>query len=246
MKVKVIGSSSKGNCYILETPTGSLILECGVSFKEIQKAMDFDLSRVEGVLITHEHADHSKAAVDVMKAGIDVYTSLGTAEVLQLTGHRVHTVREADQIKVGDFIILAFATQHDAAEPFGYLIQYIPTREKLLFATDTYYIRYKFQRLNYILVECNYIKGILDNNIASGSVAEGMKKRLLESHFSLDNVKGFIRANDMTTVRKIVLIHLSDGNSDARRMVNEIQELSGVDTEVAEPGKEIELNLYPY
>lgn len=55
MKLKVIGSSSKGNAYILETETGILILDAGVPFREIQKALDFDLERIKGCLITHEH-----------------------------------------------------------------------------------------------------------------------------------------------------------------------------------------------
>lgn len=246
MRVKVLGSSSKGNCYILESSTGNLLLECGVNFKEIQKALEFNLSSVHGCLVTHEHNDHSKAVHDVMKAGIDVYTSKGTVEALQLKGHRFHALKEGDQVKIGDFIVLFFSTQHDAKDPMGFLIQYVPTGEKLLFATDTYYLRYKFQRLNYIMVECNYVKEILEENIANGLVPEGLRNRLLESHFSLENVKGFLKANDMTTVRKIILIHLSDGNSDAERMKREIEELTGVETEVADTGMIIDLDLYPF
>jgi ribonuclease BN (tRNA processing enzyme) len=59
-------------------------------------------------------------------------------------------------------------------------------------------------------------------------------------------VKGFLAANDLTKVRKVILCHLSDGNSDAARMVQEIHELTGKDTMVAEPGKEIELEMCPF
>jgi phosphoribosyl 1,2-cyclic phosphodiesterase len=96
------------------------------------------------------------------------------------------------------------------------------------------------------MVEANYCLDILKANIKAGLIPESLKNRLLESHFSLDNVKGFLKANDLSEVRKIVLIHLSDGNSDADRMVREISELTGKDVEVAEAGKEIKLELYPF
>jgi phosphoribosyl 1,2-cyclic phosphodiesterase len=247
MKLKVIGSSSKGNCYILETQTGSLLLDAGVPFKEIQKALNFNISNVLGCLVTHEHQDHSKAVKALAFSGIDCFMSMGTLKTMEdLKTHRLMPVISGMHFDLGDFIVVPFDTQHDAAQPLGYLIAYKPTGEKLLFATDTYYIRYRFNGLNYLLVECNYCQDILEENINSGRIPESLKNRLLESHFSLDNVKGFLEANDLTQVRKIVLIHLSDSNSDASRMVREIKELTGKDTEIAESGKVIELELCPF
>jgi phosphoribosyl 1,2-cyclic phosphodiesterase len=251
MKLKVLGSSSHGNCYILESPTGSLLLEAGVPWPQIQKGLDFDLSAIVGCLISHEHKDHCKAVIEVMTAGIDVYTSKGTIDCLGIFGnHRINLFcvnqKQWSQLIIRDFIILPFATEHDAVEPLGFIIYYRPTGEKLLFATDTYFLHNRFNELNYILIECNYCKDILDHNIEAGLIDEGIKRRLLESHFSLEHVKEFLKANDLSQCRKIILLHLSDGNSDAARMVREIQELTGIDTVVAEPGLEVELELYPY
>ncbi|HEK4983663.1 TPA: MBL fold metallo-hydrolase, partial [Clostridioides difficile] len=61
MKIKVLGSSSRGNCYLLQLKNETLILECGVSYKEILKGLDFNLKSVVGCLVTHEHKDHSKS-----------------------------------------------------------------------------------------------------------------------------------------------------------------------------------------
>lgn len=246
MNLKVIGSSSKGNSYILETETGSLILDCGVRFREIQKALDFDLSGVRGCLVTHEHQDHSKGVKETTQAGIDTFMSKGTAEAIGAEHHRLNVVQAGKQFTTGDFTVLPFPTEHDASEPLGFLIKYKPTGEKILFATDTYYIRHRFNGLNYILVECNYCREILNENIEAGRIPESLKNRLIESHFSLENVKGFLRANDLTGVRKIVLMHLSDGNSDSARMVSEIHELTRKDTEIAEPGKVIPLGMCPF
>ncbi|HEK4983654.1 TPA: MBL fold metallo-hydrolase, partial [Clostridioides difficile] len=59
--IKILGSSSRGNCYLLQLENETLILECGVSYKEILKGLDFSLENVVGCLVTHEHKDHSKA-----------------------------------------------------------------------------------------------------------------------------------------------------------------------------------------
>lgn len=247
MKLKVLGSSSHGNCYILSTSTGSLLLECGLPWKPIQKGLNFDLSNVKGCLVTHSHKDHSKAVPDLLKAGIDVYLSEQTKQAVGASeSHRAIAIEPLKQFKVGDFAIMPFPTEHDCEGSLGYLIQYKPTGEKLLFLTDSYYCKYKFKNLNYIMIECNYIKETLDANIEARLINEAMKPRLLQSHFSLENVKKFLKANDLSQCRKIILLHLSDANSHAERMTREVEQLTGIETVVAEPGIELELELYPY
>jgi phosphoribosyl 1,2-cyclic phosphodiesterase len=184
-----------------------------------------------------------------MKAGIDCYMSSGTAYSLSLIPipHRLHIVSDTeDPFRIGHFIIKPFATQHDAIEPYGYYIVYGPTGERTLFLTDSYYSKYKFSGLHTILIECNYIKETLDANIAAGYVDERMKPRLLQSHFSLEHVKEFLQANDLSQVREIILLHLSSQNSDAARMIREIKEQTGITPKIAAPGLAVELELYPY
>lgn len=142
--------------------------------------------------------------------------------------------------------MVSFDTEHDAEDPRGFLIQYSPTGERLLFLTDSYYSKYRFPRLNYICIECNYIKETLDENIANGYIDQAMKPRLLQSHMSLENLKGFLKANDLSQCRSIILLHLSDRNSDSEQMIREIKELTGIKPKVADKGLEVELDLFPY
>jgi phosphoribosyl 1,2-cyclic phosphodiesterase len=121
---------------------------------------------------------------------------------------------------------LPFDVQHDVSEPFGFLLAN-QEGEKLLFATDTYYIRYKFKGLTHLLVECNYSKAILEENIMNGIVPKVMAKRLRRSHFSLENFKGFLAANDLTKLQEIWLLHLSDTNSNADLFKKEVSEITG-------------------
>lgn len=55
MKLKVLGSSSVGNCYLLENDTECLVVEAGVPIMETKKALDFNVRKIQGVVISHEH-----------------------------------------------------------------------------------------------------------------------------------------------------------------------------------------------
>ena len=225
MDIKVLASSSRANAYRISDGKTALLLEAGLSYKELQRALGFKTTELTAVLITHEHKDHSRAVADLAKAGIDCYMSAGTKEALGLSGHRIHELWPRVQTQIGTWTVLPFETQHDAAEPLGYLLA--SGQEKLLFATDTYYLRYKFNELTHIMVECNYAADILEENVEAERIPAALKQRLLQSHFSLDNVKEFLRANDLSKVEEIHLLHLSDGNSDEARFKREIQELTG-------------------
>ena len=206
MKLKVLGSSSSGNCYLIEAnEKEKLILDAGVNFKNVQKELNFNFSGINGVLITHEHMDHLKYATNFALYGMDIYASAGTFEKQHLKGHRFHVVKALKQFEIGNFIILPFNVQHDAIEPLGFLIQYKPTGEKLLYATDTYYIKYKFNKLNYLLLECNYNQEIAKENVRNGVINKTRYTRLLESHFSLDNVLKFLASNDLKYAKNIIL-----------------------------------------
>jgi len=246
MKLKIVASSSKGNFYILESNKHKLLLECGINIKEIKKALKFDFKNIDGCLCSHSHLDHAKSAKEIMNLGIDLYTSKGTAEALGLKHHRLNKVSDLIPFELETFRIIPFETQHDAKEPLGYLIQEKATGETVLFATDTYYIKYMFPGINYIMVECNYIKGILQDNIDKGLIPKAMYKRLLNSHFELNNVKEFLRANDLSNTVKIVLLHLSDGNSDAKRMVKEIEDLTQIETIAADNNMDVDLRMCPF
>jgi phosphoribosyl 1,2-cyclic phosphodiesterase len=226
IEITPLASGSRGNCYHITDGATSLLLEAGIPWKAIQQGCGFRTSEVAGCLISHEHLDHCKAVKEVTKAGIDCYMSEGTRATLGIDGHRARTVKAKAHFKVDTWTGLPFETQHDAAEPLGFLLGNT-AGDKLLYATDTFYVRYRFNGLTHIICECNYSMDILQENVAAGLVPTELKNRLMKSHFSLANVKEFLKANDLSRVQEIWLIHLSDGNSDAARFKREIQELTG-------------------
>lgn len=226
IKIKTLASGSSGNAYLIDNGHTQLLLECGIKFKDIQIALNFKTSNIAGCLISHEHKDHSKALKDVLRAGIDVYASQGTIDQERIKHHRLKPIKAKQQFKIGTWSILPFDIQHDVAEPLGFLLMN-QQGEKLLFATDTYYVKYKFTGLTHVMIECNYSLEILNQNIESGRVHPALKRRLMKSHFSLENVKEFLKANDLSKLQEIHLLHLSDSNSDEEQFKREIQELTG-------------------
>lgn len=224
--IQCLGSSSAGNAYRITDGHTPLLLEAGFPYKQLQRALNFRLQDIDGCLITHEHLDHSKAAPDLMRAGINIYCSQGTADARQLAGHRLKIIKALQPVTIGTWSILPFDIQHDVEEPLGFLLTNT-AGDKLVFLTDTYYCRYRFVGLTHIMVECNYSLDIVNQRLAAGQLHPAQKKRLLRSHFGLEHVKGFLKANDISKVEEIWLLHLSDGNSDAERFKREIQEITG-------------------
>ena len=129
---------------------------------------------------------------------------------------------------------------------YGFLIEYVPTHERILYATDTYYLKYKFKNINYFLIECNYIKEIVKKNREERIVETTRYKRLLKSHMSLENCIEFLKHNISSVARKIVLIHLSDANSDENKMIEEVNKTFNIDTITARSNQVIEFKQYPF
>lgn len=231
MDIQVLASSSRGNCYRITDGSTPLLLEAGIRFKEIQQKLNFRLSEIAGCLITHEHQDHAKAVKDVMKAGIDCYMSQGTVEALGATGHRRRVIGSMAGFRIGTWTILPFGTVHDAKEPLGFLMA--SGDNKLLFATDTAYIRYRFKGLTHIMIEANYQSDILQNSVEEGLVPAAVRKRIRRSHFDLNHLKDFFKANDLSNLQEVWLLHLSDGNADEEQFKREIQEIAGKPVYVA-------------
>lgn len=135
--IRALASGSGGNCYYITDTDGSspLLLDPGIKYRHIQQGIGFGISELTCSLVTHEHMDHAKAVPELIKAGVDCFMSPGTAEMLAIDNHRIHTVGPLQQHKVGPWTILPFEVQHDAKQPYGFLLQ--NGGKKLIYCTDT-------------------------------------------------------------------------------------------------------------
>lgn len=234
ISIKTLGSSSRGNCHFLTDGVTPVLLDCGVQWRKIREGLQFKTSNLAGILVTHDHKDHCKGVEGAVKAGIEVYMSKGTAEMINCQNHRINIIKAKKQFRLGTWFVLPFDVKHDAAEPLGFLLANV-NGKKILYATDSYYIKYMFNNLTHLLLECNYSQEILNKNVERGIVPSQQKKRVIKSHMSLETALNFLKANDLSKVEEIHLIHLSNFNSDAALFKREVMALTGKPVIVADP-----------
>ena len=217
MRFESLASSSSGNAYIVSDNDTRILLECGVSHKKLQKLAGFQLTEFQGVLVTHEHKDHAKAAVELISRGMPVYMSQGTAEALETEAATL--IGDMEQFNIGSFDIVPFATFHDAREPLGFLIKSRVDGDVLAFATDTVNLRYKFPGLNILAIEANYDKNILER---CEKMPEKVRYRITNSHMEIDTLCDYLRSLDLSQCREIHLLHLSDATSHEGHFLNKV------------------------
>lgn len=246
MELTILGSSSSGNSYIIQDANEALVIEAGIDFKEVERALGWNVTKAVGCLITHEHNDHAGKVNEFLHARIPVYASAGTISKIQRNGTpNMIRIKSGKLFTVGRFQIIPFDVRHDSVEPLGFYI-FHPDMGTMLFATDTYYLPQTFKGLNNILIECNYSREILEANIEAERLPKLVRNRIVQSHMSLDNCIRTLQANDLTRVNNIILIHLSEGNSDPHMFQRRVHEVTGKTVHIAEPGKKIQLTETPF
>lgn len=231
MEISVYASGSSGNAYKADFgEDGRLLLECGIPFRQLQKASGFTLTQFDACLISHEHGDHAKAARRLIdETGMRILCSEGTAKVLGIDDD-VHCVRlKADrEIRVKGLRILPLAVEHDAAEPMAFYIWNERGGERLFYGTDLEYMPYNLRGLTHLMIEANYADGYMD----AGQAA--LNTRIMHSHMSIDALEEWLRRGDAKrTLREIWLLHLSSDRSNEMEFKRRIQALTGCEVYVA-------------
>lgn len=248
MKLKVLGSSSSGNCYLLENKDEILILEAGIAYKKVLQEINFNYRAIKGVVTSHSHGDHSGCLKEFTANGILTLCTKDTIARQKLQYYNVTPIEDGASYQLGNFKISVFAVKHDV-ECYGFYIQH-EEMGSLVFATDTQYIEWVFNDVNHIMVEANYAMDILDENVYLGRIPRMLRDRIMKSHTSFDTAKNMVKANLNKELRNVIMIHLSDGNSDEKRFVDEMKKIvsgnpySGVCA--ARKGTVVDLSLVPF
>lgn len=246
-KLHILGSSSHGNGYVLETKYDALVIEAGVPFSEVKKALDFDISKIRGVVVSHRHNDHAKYIGEYINAGIAVLAPEDVYKAKKIdTVVLPNTFNAFENVKMNfrDFLIKPFALFHDVP-CMGYFIQHSECGA-FVFITDTGHVPYRFRNLRNIIIEANYSDEVIEENMMSGRTNKTMRDRVLNSHLDLNGVKEFLYRNDLTHVNNIVLAHLSDANSDAALFRDEIVKATGKTLWIADRGMVIPFGNTPF
>lgn len=237
MKLKVIGSGSKGNAYALIAENEILLLEAGCRLLDMKKAIDFQIGKVVGCLATHAHKDHIGYVKDFLSAGIKIYTNDETKEVVDCAyGEWLYRIPEMKMFEVGGFSVTPFYVPHNGIANYAYLIEH-EEMGKLLFATDFEYLPWTFKQyqLNHMLIECNHMDDVENTGPNYEHVMRG--------HSSLSTVFDVVRKNQTPCLRNVILCHLSHFNAEPKQMLAEVEKVAGSRVKVfcAEAGLEAEL-----
>ena len=215
-----LASSSHGNCYVVSDGETAILLECGISFRRIKKGLGFNLSEIRACLVSHEHKDHAKSAMDLIKSGVEVFASEGTADALGFD--LITVIEDRVQFRVGSLEIMPFATFHDAAEPLGFLVYSRVDGERLVFATDTVNLGYHFPRANLLALEANYDASILAR---CERMPEKVRKRVTNSHMEINTLCQYLRTLDLSACRTLYLLHLSNAASSEGHFFSRVRQV---------------------
>ena len=217
-----LASSSSGNAYLVCDEKTHILIECGLSHKKLQQLAGFQLSTLDGCLVSHEHKDHCKCVEKILASGIPVYLTQGTAAALEMPEKLLDLATEMEagqQFTVGTIDIMPFSTFHDAQEPLGFVMQSQVDGDIFAFATDTVNLPYNFPGLNLLAVEANFQQDILDR---SERMPEKTKHRVSNTHMEIDKLCQCLRRMDLSRCREIYLLHLSSAMSHEGHFINKV------------------------
>lgn len=246
MQLTVHSTGSRGNLYTLTDKTGSiLMLDCGVPLQMVYKALAFNTNALATCLCSSFHGDHSKAAKAMLNAFMPVSMSSLTAQGLGISFNEptLKIRNEGQMLNVGNWNIRPFDTFHDSPGSLGYLIENKAEDMKLVYVGESGYIKYTFPDLDVLIVECNHNLEDIDQH------RQDMADRYLrvrESHMSLKRLKSYLEKSPMPKLRHIVLVHLSDSNSNEEKMLEELRAQTGITVTAAREGLNVDLNQVPF
>lgn len=244
MRLSVINSDSNGNCYVLQNSREALIIEAGVNIAEIKKALEWKVSKVAGAIISHEHNDHAKSIKELMKNGITVLALPDVFRAKKVTNLSFRKeIAPMKGYKIGGFKVLTFPVTHDVA-CLGFVISH-EDMGRLLFVTDSSSFDYSISA-DHIMIEANFATDIVQRKIEEGSIPPIVLSRLFASHMEISETIRSVKGLDLSATNEIILIHLSNGNSDEERFIREMKQATGKPVYVAKSGFEIDLSLKPY
>lgn len=223
-----LASSSKGNAYIVSDGDTNILLEAGLTAKELRRRSSVPISSIDACFITHEHMDHAKCARSLCDKGVPVYMSEGTAIALELEDANVMEPRET--VNVGALRVMAFDTYHNTAQPFGYAIEDTRSSERMLFAVDTVNLNVRIPGLTEIALECNYADDLLGRLT---KLPDKVKERIRRSHMEIDTAVQYLHKLDLSRVQIIWLLHMSSASGDAGRFLDRFEnEFPGIEIRV--------------
>lgn len=218
MELKVIGTGSSGNAYIISDAYSDLILDAGMPIKDIKQALNYNVTRIKGVLISHVHKDHTRALKDLLNLGAMAYMNASVKE--SYDQYNARSVKPFEAFGLDRYIsCFAFEVPHDNVDCYAYFIKWGDVK-RILYMTDLEYCPTDISGLKPtdIIVECNYCEDMVDEN------AENIRHKLL-GHMGLKTCKDFLGRMKHDDLQNVFLCHRGLDTSDPEEMQKAISEI---------------------
>lgn len=223
--LKVIGTGSRGNAYVLTCGGQHLFIEAGLPAKHILSAIDFKVGNVIACLVSHSHGDHFGYSEQLKRYRIPI---LGPCTNPKL--------EPKHRYKLGAFEVVPLSVPHGDCECYAYVIDHEDCG-RIVFATDLSDFPYIIPDVNHILIEANYSEKVLFDVVMDGEEVQSSSER----HLEIDKCVEIVKRHDNAFLNNVVLLHLSDQLSNALQFKDNIQ-TEYAQIFVAERGMEIILN----
>lgn len=232
IRLHVLASGSKGNAAIVENVvTGEgILIDCGICKRDFLSRCDeagFDLRRLRGVLITHEHTDHTKGLGVVYRglAKLGVHPTLFTGQAVRNASRDIGALLEQDlcdvrafaaddTLSLAGFAVYAFATSHDVAQSFGFRVEC--GGDAIGYVTDTGVVTPQAHEAlggcRLLAIEANHDPKML----AEGPYPYSLKRRIASERGHLSNEQA---AEELASLlhdglESVVAMHVSENNND--------------------------------
>lgn len=219
LEVCALASGSSGNCFYVGNGKGSVLIDAGISAKQMCLRMQergLKPEKVRGIFITHEHSDHVRG-VDVFarRFRVPVFATRKTAQACFLCQEEklIREIRNTEEITLAGMVIEAFGKFHDAIDPVSYTISLGKKRVSVM--TDLGHACKRVQEhvseADFLFLESNHDEQMLKH----GNYPEELKQLILSDIGHLSNRQAglCVLEHASTRLKQVVLSHLSQENN---------------------------------
>ena len=233
MEVCALASGSSGNCFYIGNEKGGLLIDAGISAKQIYLRMEqrgLKPKHVKGIFVTHEHTDHVRG-IDVFtrRFSVPVFATRKTAQACLLCSNTkmIRTIKNDEVLKLAGLEIEAFVKFHDAIDPVSYTLREVHRKKNVTVLTDVGHACKRVQEqvadADFLFLESNHDEQMLKE----GSYPEELKRLILSDvgHLSNQQAGLCVLEHASPRLRQVVLSHLSQQNNTPQLALKTFQKL---------------------
>ena len=220
MKITVMASGSKGNSTLIETKTNNILIDAGLPLSNLEKRINKKLPKIDILIITHTHSDHTKGIKSIIKQHSPEIYTIENEEINKITDYQ--NIKYEKEINLNNLNITLIELSHDVP-CIGVSLK--EEDKEIIYMTDTGYIKEKYlkeyKNKDIYIIESNYEQEMLTN----GSYPFHLKQRIRsdKGHLSNDDTCRYLKTLIGEKTKYICLAHLSEENNDPELVKEKVE-----------------------